>query len=164
MVQEAGSMIWLARLRGGVRCICRAEKSLPHPRPISRWVPYRYLVRTDIIKWKFQSVLGGPNSREYPETSIAEGMIPVNKTVQTFRAFQDDKLSQFLGEVNGGNSRAEREGGQFLILRPSEDGQPVALSGRPNGSTKNKIPQPTAEVNVLFTIFNWNERERSPTW
>ena len=41
--------------------------------------------------------------------------------------------------------QAAREGGQFLILRPSEEGQPDALSGRPSGSTAQSIPQAGAE-------------------
>ena len=42
--------------------------------------------------------------------------------------------------------QAEREGGQFLILRPSEEGQPAALSGRPNGLTGKNVPQAAAGV------------------
>ena len=41
--------------------------------------------------------------------------------------------------------QAAREGGQFLILRPSEEEQPGALSGRPSGSTAQSIPQAGAE-------------------
>jgi hypothetical protein len=40
--------------------------------------------------------------------------------------------------------QAAREGGQFLILHPSEEGQPGALSGRPSGlmKTRYQIPLP----------------------
>lgn len=59
--------------------------------------------------------------------------------------------------------QAAREGGQFLILQPSEEGQPGALSGRPSGvltkgaesakrpeapSTAQSIPESAAEGNA----------------
>ena len=37
------------------------------------------------------------------------------------------------GRTQGWEEEAAREGGQFLILRPSEEGQPDALSGRSGG-------------------------------
>lgn len=44
--------------------------------------------------------------------------------------------------------QAAREGGQFLILHPSEEGQPGALSGRPSGLTGNKVPNAASKVNT----------------
>ena len=103
------------------------KKSLPPPHPVSLRVPYRYLGRTEIIKWKFQSVLGGPNSREYPETSIAEGMIPVNKTGQTF----------YNGAANNSASRSPLRGDNAERNSPKSNG---------------KIPQPAAEVKSAESI------------
>ena len=65
--------------------------------------------------------------------------------------------------------QAAREGGQFLILHPSEEGQPGALSGRPSGSatvpvdktsrSAEMIPRPGGEVkggaeNTLIPTFS----------